>query len=186
MCFHCVCLTELLGDFGQVFLIVLENREYWLFVRVQRNTLLCCNCVADLSLCLVLLLLVSLFLCERRIVCAMCTWKGMGHFTQCSSEPLESWLLLMPHAAFIPPAPLFTDPHTLSACTAPPPLLPWLLYSTSSSSFLSFSPNISSLSTHSLKTKTYRPLNNTQKMWSAHCNCSRLFSLTMFLKIFSV
>lgn len=83
----------------------------WSEQQTSADLLLCSNCAVDLTLCLAPLLLVSLFLCERHIVCAVCTWEGTGHFTRSSSAGC-SWLLFMPPVPFIPLLPCLP---TLSA-----------------------------------------------------------------------
>lgn len=45
----------------------------------SRQVQICCALIV-----LYIQLLVSLFPCERHIVCAVCTWEGTGHFTQSS------------------------------------------------------------------------------------------------------
>lgn len=61
-----------------------EAPRCWSEQQTSADLLLCSNCAVDPTLCLAPLLLVSLFLRERHIVCAVCTWEGTGHFTRSS------------------------------------------------------------------------------------------------------
>lgn len=104
----------------------------WCWSEQQTNAdLLCSNCAVDLTLCLAPLLLVSLFLCERHIVCAVCTWEGTGHFTH--GRPGGPRELAAPRASctFYSPAPLFTEEtHLLCVLlfNSSPPMAPLFLY----------------------------------------------------------
>lgn len=110
----------------------------WSEQQTSADLLLCSNCAVDLTLCLAPLLLVSLFLCERHIVCAVCTWEGTGHFTRSSSGAPGELAALHASCTFYSPAPLFTY---AVCCSLTPPLLPWLLYSSTGSSF-TFIPSV--------------------------------------------